>query len=394
MASYTIIPSVTKNYEDNGVLHLQLSNIHVSFVNALRRTILSDIPIVVIRTETFDTNQCTIQTNTSRFHNEIVKQRLSTIPIYTQDLDTFPTKYRLIVKAKNESDHEMLWVTTDDFQLQDKENEQFLDPMETRKIFPHDAKTDRPIDFLRLRPTIGTTINGEEINLQAEFSVATAKENGMYNVVSKCAYFNVINPEARDNLWALHLQNYKNEGLTEEEIEFEKKNFNYLDAYRCYKTDDNGDPNEFEFVIQSLGIYSNYQIAFLACQILIQKCKTFANDVESQVVPIHESKQSRDLNYTSITVSSIENSYDIILEEEDYTMGHLLCHVLYTLFYKEDQELTYVGFKKYHPHDDYSVLRMAFKDNGNAILLAKQYLIVACTQAVNVISTIQSKFKQ
>jgi len=393
MASYTNTPSVTKNYEDNGVLHMQLSNVHVSMVNALRRTILSDIPIVAIRTETFDTNQCTIHTNNTRFHNEIVKQRLSTIPIITQDLETFPTKYRLVVKAKNESDHEMLWVTTDHFQLQDKQNEQFLDPMETRKIFPHDTKTDRPIDFLRLRPCIGTTINGEEISLQAEFSVATAKENGMFNVVSKCAYFNVINAEARDNLWALRLQNYKNEGLTEEEIEFEKKNFNYLDAYRCYKTDENGEPNEFEFMIESIGIYGNYQIGYMACQILINKCKTFANNVESQIVPIHESKHSRDLGYTSITVSSIENAHDIILEEEDYTLGHILCHMLYTLFYKQDEDITYVGFKKYHPHDDYSVLRMAFKNNGNSMLLARQFLVTACSQAERVFADIQRKFK-
>ena len=66
--------SLVKNYEDEEGLHFILKDIHVSVANAIRRTILSDIPVVVIRTETSDINQCQITINTSRFHNEIVKQ--------------------------------------------------------------------------------------------------------------------------------------------------------------------------------------------------------------------------------------------------------------------------------------------------------------------------------
>ena len=51
---------------------------------------------------------------------------------------TFLNKYKLIVKVKNETDHELRWVTTDDFILQDKQNEQPIDEMEVRKYFPHD----------------------------------------------------------------------------------------------------------------------------------------------------------------------------------------------------------------------------------------------------------------
>ena len=392
MATYNITPTIEKDYEDNGELHFILKDIHVSVANALRRTIMMEIPVVVIPTETVDVNQCTVFTNTTRFHNEIVKQRLSTIPIMTQDLEAFPEKYKLIVKVKNETDHELRWVTTDDFILQDKQNEQPIDEMEVRKYFPHDEKTDRPIDFLRLRPAIGPTIPGEEIHLTAEFAVSNAKQNGMYNVASKCVYFNVIDAEARDNLWSLHEQKYKDEGLPEEEIKFEKKNFNCLDAQRCYKTNENGEPNEFEFVIKTIGQYSNYQLVYLATTILAKKLASFAQQVGSQVVPIHESKNSRDLGYTSVTVSSMECSYDIILEEEDYTLGLLLEHFLFALHYQEEENLTYVGFKKYHPHDDYSVIRMAFKNDNSALLLTKQYLIKACTEAQRIVEIVQKKF--
>ena len=58
-----------------------LSGVNVSLANAVRRTILSDVPLVVFRTTPNEKNKCNIITNTSRLNNEIIKQRLSCIPI-------------------------------------------------------------------------------------------------------------------------------------------------------------------------------------------------------------------------------------------------------------------------------------------------------------------------
>ena len=55
------------------------------------------------------------------------------------------------------------------------------------------------------------------------------------------------------------------------------------------------------------------------------------------------------------------NSYDIILENEDYTIGKVLEYFLYTRFY-ETKTLTFCGFKKMHPHDSQSIIRVAYKD--------------------------------
>ena len=93
--SVSINPVVSKNYEDDGVLHFIIEDIPVCLANGIRRTIMSDIPVIAIRTETSSINQCQIETNTSRFHNEIIKQRLSCIPIISQDLEEFPQNYKL-----------------------------------------------------------------------------------------------------------------------------------------------------------------------------------------------------------------------------------------------------------------------------------------------------------
>ena len=153
-----------------------------------------------------------------------------------------------------------------------------------------------------------------------------------------------------------------------------------------------GEPNEFEFIVKTIGQYTNYQIVNMACEILSKKMQAFGHQVKSQVVPIHESINSRDLGYTSVTVSSIENSYDVILEEEDYTMGLILEHFIFKMFYQDDEDLQFVGFKKYHPHDDYSVIRLAFKNATSASLLAKQYLIQASAEAQRVLDIVRTKF--
>lgn len=387
---------VTSDYEDEEGLHFVLKDVHFSVANAIRRTILSNIPIVVIRTEDSKINQCTIHVNTTRFHNEIVKQRLSCIPICTKDITAFSQNYRLVLDVQNESSNELRWVTTDDFQIQHKQTEKFMDDIEKQKIFPHDVLSNKPIDFLRLRPSISQNIAGEHIKLSADFSIATASENGMFNVVSKISYHNVIDAEARENMWAIHLQTLKDESRTEKEIEFEKDNFMCLDAYRCFKVDDQGEANEFEFIVQSLGIYTNYEIVFQACDFLENKFNTFIQSVQSQIVPIHESIHSRDLGYTSVIVSTLDNSYDVILEKEDYTFGYLLEEYLFKLLFneKEGSQIVFLGFKKYHPHDPYSVIRMAFKPNPSPSLLVKEYLIQASKEVAKTMNTLKNKFRK
>ena len=92
MNKYVQDPKLVKQYEDEGVLRFILQGIPLCMINGLRRTILSDIPIVVIRTESSAINECTVHENTSRFHNEIVKQRLSCVPFMTKDLKDFSEK--------------------------------------------------------------------------------------------------------------------------------------------------------------------------------------------------------------------------------------------------------------------------------------------------------------
>lgn len=330
-----------KVIEDEEILKFTLSGVDTSLANALRRIILNDIPTVVFRTETYNDNQCKIAINTGRLHNEIIKQRLSCIPIYSKDHTVLPGKYIMELDVTNKEDH-IIFVTTEDFRIKNKENGNYLTKEETVKIFPPNKKTGYFIDFVRLRPAVGD-IPAEQIKLSCEFSVSTVNTNSMFNVVSKCAYANTPDPAAVNKAWEVIENKMVSDGSTEKEVEFSKRNFMLLDSQRYFVK------NSFDFVIRSLGVYSNIELVKIACCIMNSRLQSIIDLIESDALAIN------------LSDTTMDNCYDVILENEDYTIGKPIEYYLYENFYNGKKTLTFCGFKKTHPHNSYSVIRIAYE---------------------------------
>ena len=66
-------PRLDRVYQEDEKMMISFTNTNYSIVNALRRTILSDIPVVSFTTFPHDENKCEIFKNTSNLNNEIVK---------------------------------------------------------------------------------------------------------------------------------------------------------------------------------------------------------------------------------------------------------------------------------------------------------------------------------
>lgn len=319
-----------------------LSGVNVSLANAIRRIILSDIPLVVFRTTPNEQNKCNIITNTSRLNNEIIKQRLSCIPIHITDIDEFPLKHYIMeVNVENNTDT-IMYVTSENFSIKDLNTGKFLSESKVREIFPADETTGYFIDFVRLRPRISDEIPGERIHLTCEFDVGSAKEDGMFNAVSTCSYGFTVDTATQDAVLAKKIQTWKDEGKTEKEIDFESKNWKLLDGKRITKE------NSFDFNIKSVGVYTNHEIVDIACKLLIDKFQELNGIIEKDELEIRSAD------------NTMSNCFDIILQNEDYTIGKVLEYFLYTNLYGSNV-LTYCGFKKMHPHDDYSIIRVAYK---------------------------------
>jgi DNA-directed RNA polymerase alpha subunit len=76
--------NINNQSEENNELKFVLSGVDISIANAIRRTILSDIPIVVFRAFGGESSDAIFTANTGRLNNEILSQRLSCIPIHIQ----------------------------------------------------------------------------------------------------------------------------------------------------------------------------------------------------------------------------------------------------------------------------------------------------------------------
>ena len=345
----TDLPQVTPRVEllskiNVDELKFTISGINVSFANSIRRILLSEIPTVVFRVSPNDKNKCNIITNTCGLNNEIVKHRLSCIPIHIKDVEEFPIKnYTMELNVENNTDTTII-VTSEDFIIKDLVSGKNLPKDKIREIFPSNDLTGGFIDFVRLKAKAAEEIQPKKIHLTCEFDIGNAKEDGAFNAVSTCSYGNTIDDAVQEAKLVQLKQKWKDEGKKENEIEFEATNWKLLEGKRIFKKD------SFDFVIQSVGVYTNAELIIMSCSIMINKLNNLDTIIEEDRLEI------------KVSENTMKNSYDIILENEDYTIGKIVEYCLLELFYESSKLLTYCGFKMLHPHDSYSIIRVAYRE--------------------------------
>ncbi len=367
----TMSINVTNLQEKNNILTFTISNIDVCYANSIRRIILSHIPSVVFK-PSYEDNKLDIIKNTSRFNNEIIKHRLGCIPIFMNAFDNELNIDDYIVELDvTNTSNNIIYVTSKDFKIKNVKNDKYLSDDVMYKIFPPDTITGDYIDIIRLRPLLGEK-TGESIKLIAKLGIDKAINDGMYNVVSTCSYGNTVDPIAADQEWKDREQNLKS--YSNKEIQKIKKDYYALNAKRFYKK------QSFNFIIETLGIYNNFEIVKYACSILIDKLLKFDDKFKSGDDYIKESE-----------ILS-ENSYDLILENEDYTIGKIIEYNLYKKYF-DKEIITYIGFLKKHPHDNYSIIRVVFKD-----IIKNEEIISFVSESINdgvlLINEIKDKFKE
>lgn len=348
---FVVNPSLYKNVgnaidvPENKVLKFTLNNLDVSIANSIRRIILSEIPCLVLDSldkENVDDQNITIYHNNSIFNNEIVKQRLSCIPVCKTDIEDFEYQnYVVECDVKNNTEEKMI-VTTEHFKIKNKISGEYLPKEDVQKIFKKNPLTDQFIDIIQLQPNFNDN-NFEKLKFDCGFKIGTAKENGSYNVASMSVYSNTLDNEAIKKVWEKMEEKLPQ---NKEERELAYNDFMNLDAQRITK------PNSFDFKVQSIGIYSNYELVILACEVMIKKFENFINNLEKDEQLI---KKNNEL---------MENAYNIILNNEDYTFGKVLENMCYLLFYIQKQKINYVSMKKNHPHDNYSILMLGYKNEN------------------------------
>lgn len=360
-------PKITNRSNDSrtDTMTFTLSGVHVSVANAIRRTIISDISTAAFIVSPHEESKAVVYSNTSRLNNELLLERIASIPIHVKPEEVDAMKnYLLELNVENLSDTIRI-ITTEDIRIKDTTTNTYIKEAEVRKIFPPDNTTACFIDLLRLRPKVTAAIPGEKVHLTCEFSVSSAAINGKFNVASTCTYGYTVDKAMQQMKLDELAAKWGADGL---DVEFERKNWLLLDGRRCTIDD------SFDFTVQTLGVYSNMELVHTACDVIMDRLQKDSVDMPIAPAP-----------------STMNHAFDITVFGK-YTIGKLLEHYLYERFFEGDGSLTFCGFKMMHPHDNHGILRLAFKENVD-VSVVHTYIKQATDAATDSLTAIMAEFR-
>jgi DNA-directed RNA polymerase subunit L len=344
-------PKISSIIEENGVLRFRLYDVNVSFANAIRRTILSDIPTLVMRDSPYEASTINISKNTTRLNNEIIRHRLSCVPIH-HDIDFPVDKYSFVINAEN-TGNSVITVTTGDIKVVDVETGKEAPAAISKHIFPADSLTGDHIPIVRLNPRVSDQLPGEALSLVAKATIGTAGENSAFNVVSCSAYSMTVDKEKQDVALHEHLKTLKAEfakqGLDEDELasslKYARLGWLSLEGKRIVKK------NSFDFEIETVGVFSNEDIVRRACDVLVGSLEE---------LEITMSQTNALVDFFTVTDDGIVM---VKLENYDYTVAKALEAVLYIRNWEGKEKadgLDYLATVRPHPHIPEIYLRLHY----------------------------------
>jgi DNA-directed RNA polymerase subunit L len=326
--------SISDFKQSGDELTMIIKNTDVSLVNAIRRTILSDCETVAFNTDDYINSDLKIITNTTPLHNEYILHRFGLIPINIKNVDEFESGQYKFVLNKQNTGSSIINVTTADFEVYNAVSNEKLN---TNDFFPADKITGEYILLLKLKPNPNNN-EGEHIHIEGKASKSTGKKNSRFSPVS-CVVHTYVFDEDK----------FKEAAKDQEDI----KRFKIENGERFYKTDENDEPNEFNFTIESIGVLEPKQIMKMALNVLTKKMLRFQEGV-SKIIENNATVEGLSVD------ESIDNmqSYEIEIENESHTIGNLL-----QAYLAKNPDVEFVGYKNPHPLIEKILIKIKVSDH-------------------------------
>jgi len=406
-----IISNYNSNKEEQFTFTLEGCN--VSFANAIRRIILSDINQYVFKTFPHAENRANFTVNTTRLHNELLKQRLGCIPIHhLHTIDGFHADYsNYVVELDVKNDSETIrYVTTEDFKVKKAKNieksggshddddvvYEYLPESTVRKIFPPDSISGQYIEFARLLPKLSSnTTSGEALAFTCTIEISNAKFDGMYNVAHTCSYSCTPDEKEIEKQWKVKektlRESFESVSVLEsvpEQLAHAKKNWELLEAQRIFI------PDSFDFVIETVGVYTNVQLVTKACDIMIKKCEKLLADIEhsSSNSTSGSSIRMKNVIEPANELTTMKNAFCVNLIGEDYTIGKAIEFLIFSNYYnRPDGVASFCGFKKPHPHSPDSFIIVAFKETTE-FSKVQEHVSKVITECISIFKSLFESF--
>lgn len=353
MANESIFKNLATVTENPNMLTFQLSPTHVSYANTLRRTILIGVESVAFRSdmnEKGETSDVTVLENTTPMTNEMLADRIGLIPIHA-DPDTWnPDDYKFELQIQNETS-DTLPVTAGDFVVRKRGDD--ANPLVPNKDFFHPNPVSGDTALIALLKGKQPSQAGQKIHLIAKASVGTGRDHIRFSPVCQCSYGYTVDPDEtrqREQFekWLSASKKKDPKELKENKAleEVLMREFQTMEVQRCFMIDPRtGEPNSFDFVIETVGVQSVERIVERALKNIETKLAKYSN----------LDKQAPE-TVTILPADARMKGYDFIFRYEDHTLGNLLQTYMEQTMMGSD--VSFVGYKVPHPLRDEMVLRV------------------------------------
>jgi len=342
-----------------------ITPINVSYVNTLRRIILTGVESVAFRSDMISTGSkagtttdVVVEQNDTPMTNEMLADRFGLLPINsTEPLAWKKEKYLFTLDVEGTADKPK-YVTANDIKItlltEDEKEERVIN---TSELFPPHPITGQTSLLAMLQPNQVP----QRIRITAYASVGTGREHARFSTVSQCSYEYSLDKnedriEAMFTKWLLDAK--KVSVLSKDDPAYEKfrREFNTMQIKRCYLMNNKQQPYSFDFTVESVGPLSVEYIVKRACEVGENMCTQYSN-VDTVDLP-------KDIIMSPADSRII--GFDFLIRNHDHTLGNLLQTWLVENHIEGDTEpkISYAGYSVPHPLRDEMILRIGVLD-GN-----------------------------
>ena len=401
MTTESVFKNLATVDENPNMLAFRLTPTSVAYANTLRRIVLTGTESVAFNSsmnEKGDTSDVTVLANTTPMTNEMLADRIGLLPIYADPSTWKKDEYYFELKIENDTDSTKP-VRASDIEVwrrgvvrrqeggansQNLENEEannFGDETNTNQNNNDNNNNDNNNGNVRLvdvqepnvrvsnkeffhpdPKTLDTSLiallkakqpnqAGQKIHFIAKASVGTGRDHIRYSPVCQCSYgYTIDTDEQRQQelfeKWIRTHKNKKIDDLEEDAIKVLMREFQTMEVQRCFQRNPTtGEPNSFDFVIETIGVQTVDTIVERALKNIQSKCLKYAT--MNAALPENVQVQHADARM---------KGFDFIFQKEDHTLGNLLQSYIDEMMMGKD--VTFVGYKVPHPLRDEMVLRV------------------------------------
>lgn len=371
---------------EHNKLNFDVYNLNTAICNAIRRIMISEIETLGFRFTFDDDSDIKILKNTSALHNEFLGHRLSLIPVIypSNEIYSFAKdSLEFIIDEVNNTSN-IIDITSKDIKILDTTTGKFLSETQTRNFFPPNPITNDYILINKLKPNKVEGSEGERMNVVMKADRGIGQEHARYTPTCVSVFINKMD-DSKFELALKEKLSKQDESMSAAEIKSFSRSLRLAEGERHFMTDENGEPNVFEYKIESDGRIPPQIILHKSLFVLEEKLKKFKSNLsDEEIITFNNS-------------DCIMNSYDVLVKNEDYTLGYLIQHYVYELYQNtENNDVKYISTNVPHPLEDNLLFRISLEnsvDKETSIVNIKKILSGTVDNILELITKLKVEMK-